>query len=523
MKKSHIFIIVGAIYLLFVTFIIKPWEFKSLSLIDDPFMLVETSKYYKDCISGNGCELFWGQVFESGSGRFRPIYWIINLFLYNISGQNPITLHVFRYYVIGLMAMLAVSWACVDLKGGLISSLLATSLLMINPSFTQNTARLGTPDLYLVILLIFISIYVMKKIGNKKQYKWLFILVLLSVLIKETAIVVVAPLFFIQIINYKKKIPVKFLVMAIIIIIIFLVGRKMGNVFPSTTLASFPEYVSNYSFNPLFLIQNIVANTKMILDLTSPVVKLGIIISVIMLFFKKQRKILLEKKIIYWMVFSLSFILIMIPWKYVLPRYHLIAVSGIYIVTGVLIEKAFRYMSELKTVSRYKGYIYPILGTILFSNIFFRNFAISYPQTVNYISWYKTFLQFEDNQVRTLLRYPNEEIYINATDDINNLEVIYGLPIILREVYSTNANIHLLSETPPPIRGLIFSRSALEASMDLLLINDYGKKLEGKEYEVKHLDAMLFKENFLNNPIMTMKYPLYSNDPIKYYWELREI
>lgn len=515
MSKAKILFLIAGIYLTFVSVVVKPWQFASHSLIDDPFVFVETSKYFNVCLVGEGCSQLFRQIFETGSGRLRPLYWIINLALDQVSSANPMVLHLARYYIVGLVAVLAAAQMCISAGGGVFSALLASMLLFISPTFTENMARLGTPDPYLVILFSLISWFVFRGMKFNKKYLLIFILSLTAALVKETAVVIFVPVLAAVLMTDRKNTLKWYLIQPFLIGLFYFVGRSIGSMFSPTTLSSFPNYISNYAFNPPQLVASFRANLNTILDLTPPIIKLDALFMVAIFALGKWKELLFKKHGLYWLVFAGTFFAVMIPWKFVIPRYHLVTIFGIYIFTGLLIEHALNSIKE-KFKFHQSYLIFAVLYVLVGSNIFFRNFAIAYPQTINYINWYKIFLKFEHDQVFEVSQLENGKVYINASDNVNNLEVIYGMPIILKNIYGNPVEFSQLPSVLPG-SGYLLERDALTAKIK----TEDLKVVSAKNYTINQIDPIAFRSLFLFRPIQTLKNPP-AGQRMEYSWQIKK-
>lgn len=530
MSKKYILFLVSVIYLFFVTIVIKPWEFKYFSLIDDPIVLTQTSHYYDDCRSGKGCSLYFRQIFETGSKRFRPAYWLINNFLYKVSGSNAQAIHVIRYYVLGLTAVLAVAVVTLDAGGGVRATLLASSLLFINPSFTENAVRLGTPELYLIIVLPVLSLLYLTrdkfKIFVRRPAIFYFIfltLLLLAVFIKESGIVIVAAVLGIEFYEKRSKFDKWFILIGLIAGLLYLIGIRVGSKFPPNTLASFPDYISNYSFLPAFIFSNFINNLKLLFNLTTPLLKTDIALIMLLFLTKEGRKFLSQRKTLFPITLSVFYFLVLVPWKYVLGRYHLVTLIGVFAFSGLIIEKALNIFKESKYFpKKLPEFGFEVLVFVIISNTFFKNFALTYPQSVNYAEWFKIFTKFESEQVQILTKYPNERIFLNGTSDLDNLEIVYGIPIEQEYLYKQKILVSQLSHQLPK-NGFILSRSSLVPVIDPKLFSTEKDVIDSGYYETKQIDPLRFRDSFLINPIETLANPPLSDSLLNYYWELRKI
>src|SRR3972149_4617277 len=121
-------------------------------------------------------------LFETQTGRFRPLYWILNWIVYLVGGTFPSVhrlFHVALYSIICFVIFKAAS----KLTRSLNWALFCSSLFALSSLNLENWLRLGPVEPWLGLLLL-LSIYFLV---FTKYLKWSLFFMLLSFLTKETA------------------------------------------------------------------------------------------------------------------------------------------------------------------------------------------------------------------------------------------------------------------------------------------------------------------------------------------------
>lgn len=531
-KKHFILLLaITVVYFVYVFLAIKPFNLSHFSLTDDGQVLMQNFSFIKDCVIGNGCFKFFDQTLELGTGRYRPVYWLIQDVVYGVFGSNPVLLHSFRVYFVGYLSVILLAVVLLDIGTTSIPTFLGTLLFFTTFSFSENVIRLGPNEPYQVIFLAVFSLFYLSGTKIIKSRFWYFA-ILLSVLvwavfIKETDIVVLPVVFLIEILFRKRgKFPRRLVISFAILVTLFVLTFLAKKFVPTVVSKDTPAYTSNYELNPVKIAENAVVVLNLLMNSLSPYLKLSVVLLPILFVLKKTRKILMQKKIIYWFLFSLFSVGIMFPWKYLLERYLLVSIFGLSVLITVVLDTSLQLFRENIwpiNISRFANVLFNMTIFIFALNLLMRGFPINLAKTINYSTWYAQFTGFESDQVQALLKYNNANIYINGVNNLNDWEFLYEIPIHFKFLYGVRARTKLLTNIKNA-RGYVFSRSSFDSAVDLDKIEKTGFQIvDSKSYEIAQVDPFAFKAEFVMKPIETVLNPPYQKVGLNYYWEIREI
>lgn len=522
-----LFLIVS-LYFTYIHFLYTPSNFKYFSLIDDAITLIETNSYYHVCLETDVCAKYYDQIFESGSTRFRPVYWMINNQLYELFGDNPIYHHSFRIYIVGLMGVLLLAVILYSLGISVPIIVLGVAMFFTNYSFTENIIRLGTNEPFQILFLALTSIFYLFLTRLDKSSKHLrylllsltFISLLISLLIKETSVAIVGAIlvhYFFVLKNYRLRIHYfAFIVPLSLLFLGMLVSKGMG----SNEIARFPDYGTNYSLE----IKTILINSKYvmisILNSTSPFIKISILLASIMYVSKKAKIYLINKDFIYWCLFAFCFALILFPWKYVLERYQLMSIFGISIVTSYVFDRFVKYCIQTFNQNKLTKFLTSAVLFIIVSNIFAVNLSFNLAKSINYSKWFAVFTTFENDQVEAIERYSDQTLLINGTDSLDNLEIIAAIPIMIESRINKKVKYDTLSDKIYN-DSYIFSRSSFVPFDPVLQdIESNNRVLESNTYYVDQIDVLEFRNRFRMKPIQTLLAPPLNKNGYDYNWNI---
>lgn len=522
MKKIIVifFIILG--YVFYARFVLSPQPYKNFSLIDDG-QNIEYSYHFSNCLFKRNCEGLKTEVFINEGGRSRIAYWLFQSFLYQGPLINAQLQHLIRIYGFGLIMVMLFLFIAVKLKVSLLATILGITIFVTNYSFSENIIRLGTLEPYQVIFLALFSIVFLNSDSIKKRNKIFFYIIsifLLSLLflVRETSIAVFPVIILICLIFRKSKSVKDCLIILGLPTIFFLLAKKL---LAGSGIGS--VYVSDYNLNPLFIFQNAKSFINILMISTSPFIKISFVVTLLGLFFPKTRKLILSEDILYWLFMFIAFTVIYFPWKYVLDRYLLISFFCFSVFVSLLFSRILSVFEENLLVKKYLG-IYYVLVFLIFSNLFFRGFPINFARTINYRNWFLTFTQFEADQVKAISGYRDNIIHINATDALNNWEIVYEIPLHLKYFYEGKTETVRLETPVFPKSGYLFSRLSLEPviSLDSLTKSKYTI-LNSNSYYVSQIDPIAFRELFKMKPLQALQNPPLLKEGLDYYWEIRKL
>lgn len=526
-KYIIIFCLLSLAYFFYAYFILSPHLYKHFSLIDDG-QTIQNSFYFEECFKEHKCENLKSVLIEKQFGRFRSGYWFIQYTFQEILGLNAQLQHEIRVYLLGyvLFSLLLISIA--NTGGNFLSLILGSAVFVSSFSFTENITRLGPVESYqLFFFAIFSLLYLNQKVFSDKKILNLIIqiimvmLLVFLVLIKETSIVIVFGIIFLNLIYKNQKI--KALAPQVIIpFLVFLIGRYLSRSSPTEIY-----YIENYSFNPLLLMKNAIRYIYLISNSMSPFFILFIFSLFLFLVEKKIRSFIFNEKYLYWLIMFFLFTTVLIPWKFVLDRYLLLSIFSFSIVSSIAFTKLITFIENEVNIQKYTrgliSYLYWMGLFFIISNLFFINAPTNLAKAINYKNWYSTFLKFESEQVLALSKTRDGEIYINAIDNLNNWEVLFEIPIHLKYINHSPVVVKTPGEKLPN-EGYLFTRSSMDLALSEKEIIDKNFSLiASQKYEIDQIDPFLFGKEFWRRPIRTLLAPPFEKGLIKYYWEIRQL
>ncbi len=513
LKNVLTLLFVGILYLSYSYFVLTPEKYNSFSLIDDGQTILNNS-YFKDCLIGKGCSNLNGVLLEKEFGRFRPAYWTINFITYEFAGLNPILLHESRIYLIGLIIVLLIGAILIKTGGSITTVLISTVFFFTSYSFTENIIRLGPVEPYQLISIALMSYFYLFSSNSK----WILITIFyfFALLIKETSVIALLPLVLVSW-YFKDKDYKKTIYLFGAGITFFLITRYVAKPIDSSV-----AYVENFKFDIDLILKNFSQYFQLILNSTSPFIKIFTMATAIMVFVNKNIKFLIKKEIIYWLLVFVFFTGILIPWKYVLERYILVSMFSLSIVIGMIttqIQIFINYYLIKYKVKKVLYYSVNLILTILMINIVFMKFPTDYAKSINYRDWYSVYLRFEADQIAVIVNTGSSEIYIDAIESIDNWEVLYEIPIHIKHIH--NRVLKVIRADTIPEKGYVFVRSPfLNSFSEEELVNNKFKILNRGAYSVSQIDPLKFRDKFRYRPITTLTDPPFANQKYEYVWNV---
>ncbi len=527
LKRFLVVLILLASYFLYSNMVLKPHEIKNFSLIDDGQSILYAN-YFKDCFQKTECSKLKSEIIERRFGRFRPLYWATQSLFLNTLGINAQLQHEARVYFVGGLMLVLLILLMFQAKSNPVAIAFASAIFITSYTFSENIIRLGPIEPFQVITLGFFSFYYLsmpllsKKFGRGIYFFIFSIFLLAMILIKETSVAIIPVALIHTLISRSKKKDfwlvgsVMFLGLIILVISIMVAGK-------GTEVA----YSSNYSANPLTIIKNGIGYLQQFYWMLGFTLKFFIFGIIVLLGFGRFKNYIRDSQKTYWFLIIIFFTGILAPWPYVLERYLLITIFSFSILLSIISTDL---IALLRHVFKVKGNIYRaisfnIILVIVFSNIFFRGSYIDIVKTLNYQSWFKSFTQFEADQVKAIsLITFKDRLYINATDSLDDWEVTFEIPIHLHYFYNQDVAIPQISSLNE--KGYLFSRSSFVSKYELdYLESNFGNNnlIASKTYIINQIDYLAFKKNFFLRPLQTLENPPLNPDPLKYYWEVRKL
>lgn len=513
------------LYIFYSTSILKLGDLGHFSLIDDGQSFLN-SEIIDNCIAKKDCSMISSVVFEKDFGRFRPLYWFLQWAVGSVFGNNAVSHHLFRGIFIGGMLLITMFVFLNRIKTKTIGIIFSVSIFFPSIVFAENIVRLGPVETWQLLFITFFTL--LFTYSQKKEKVSIFIEILIYILsfllstIKETSIAIIVPIIISSII-YKKVNRIS-IFSTLIILLSVLIGKAITSIGP----ASIP-YSENYNLslsnikiyyeNSLKYYRLFVLNIPIIFNLFWYILPLSAIIN-------KIRKNIYQYDFVFLCLIFLSFVGILIPWKFVLDRYLFIPLFFLSIIIGKVFGEIFKFIIEKISTNVSTG-ISIFASVIVISSVISSSSIANYVKSYNYSKWFKEFTLFEHDQVEAISKTNSDTIYLNLTESIDNWEIIFEYPLHLKYFYpDTKKNIVLLRETKKinsPIT--LFSRSSsvpVIPQTEILSKYIYSKVFLQKKYYVDQIDIEKFMKEYYRHPLKVIFYPPITTGRYEYSWEIRE-
>lgn len=519
-NSSIVGVVLMSFGLLFYLFsVIQPHTYSFFSLIDDGQTILNTAKI-GECIHSFSCKEIQEIIVEKEFGRFRPLYWMIQASVQSVIGLNPTKLHEFRTYGLSLIIYILIFFVLKPFNKNVLGTFLATIIFFFNVSFTENITRLGPVEPYQLIFVVIAGILftqrheLSKYFGNRSLFFFLIINSISAALIKETTLSLVGVIFIFSLFEKHQGLKKSLLISMMTIAIFLMIAIAYAKSDPSSA-----DYSGGYQLTSQGMKQNIFVFKILLEQMFHPLFYFSIGLGIINHFlFSPNKKYLYH--LLFWGLLTLAFIAIQIPWPYVLERYFLLPAFGLSVCFALIFMNFFHNFLLIinKTLSAHSVGKKATTLIILFLliNLIFMYLPRQLAKTANYTSWYRTYLQFEADQVH-FLAHSNDAVSINATRSLNNWEVLYEIPIHLEQIYNKKKSVQLYNTTDLNT-PLIFTSSSLERAVEI----DKQKfnLIENRLYEAQQIDVNSFVENFKSKPLQALFNPPFQENPIKHSWQV---
>lgn len=323
-----------AIFLLLVIAVIVfiPTLKIGFSLVDDAYDILYAKKILEN-IFGLNMQGLLGNLVESSIGRFRPTYWFWQSCVYLLAGTDPMLHYLFHAILITTTSLIIFKLVYFITKSNL-GGLIAGSLFLVVPVNAENWLRLG-PAEPLMGFLVITAIYLFLK---QKKLTASFIVIALAFFSKETTIAVVPALFIYyfskRLLGHKKDKRLLKLIMFSLFLLLITV---------TATFLIRTSYSTFYEFS----ISDSIFRSKIYLKLILSAFPAATIFVITYLF--RNACLLCNKKIdrisdadliqLFFLSFSVFYILVQSPWVWVLERYLMPATIGLSVFVGIEISK----------------------------------------------------------------------------------------------------------------------------------------------------------------------------------------
>jgi len=297
------------------------------------------------------------------SGRFRTVYWLYQTFVYVVAGTNPQVFFMVHFLAI-LLTSIIVFEIVKNISKSNLSGFIAGALFILTPINTENLYRLGPGE---PILALFVSASLYYLTSRKIAPAILFLL--LATFTKETGFALWLPVFFAYLLKrvfYKKRDKnfEKYCIWgATFLLPVF-----------AYTLFRKSSYIGNYAWN----LSDIGNSFSYFLKSTMkgfapfPAVLISTYIIRIISFLKSKKN---EKMGLYFaeegmfIILFLVFVLIQLPWKFLLDRYLMPATVGMVIFLGIELAETSRFLKRYgvntKGLAFWVFIIYFIIGIVV--------------------------------------------------------------------------------------------------------------------------------------------------------------
>ncbi len=519
-KKLFLIILVGVVYLLYARFVLSPHLYKNFSLIDDG-QLIKDGYYLKECLVDFQCKEFKINIIDSlpDVGLSRPTSWLMHGVLYQGKAINAQFQHELRVYGFGVLMLILLLLLSFSVNTNFIGASLGAVIFFVSYSFSENVIRLGPIEPYVVVFLglfslLFLNFYRIPKRYQSLSYVIIIFLLIFFLLLKEATIAII-PVLFIFGILFPKAFPKKKLLFLLLISTsVYIVSKFMLR--SDSQLA---QYANNYSLDPQFILKNAGFFIEKISRSIRPFFKLSILLLPFLLIYKKIKKELISRDLIYWLMISIIFTAVLFPWKYVYDRYLLPSVFSFSIFCAILLSQTIDIVGKYIKNKVSLGRSLDIVVILILINLFFRGAPENIARTINYRNWYSTYIQFELDEVNAIAKYKNDAVYFNAEDTIDNWEITYEIPMHLKYFHGGKPDVFKIGDNP--LGGkMIFSGSNLIPAINMDKLKDEYVLLDSKEYSLRQINLNLFHQSFKSRPLQTFLNPPLADEDTKFYWEL---
>lgn len=391
-------------------------------LLDDGWDIVYSRKIFENLAHFNFLGVF--SLFLESVGRFRPVYWLYQVAVWVIGGNNYQFSHFAHMVVIGA-TVLFIYLIVKELTQSKPASFFAALFFLLIPSNVENILRLG-PQEPLLSLMLSIVFYLFIK--NKKNFLIAFVIVL-TVFTKEIslAILPVICIYYlfarrVKFVKNKKQGLYAFIGICVSSLILILIAlfRRGG-------------YNSNYFFDLRMFIDNFYFFVKELSSNTLhffPVLPVIYLLRNVILFFKR-RKVVITRIDLFEFLFLIgffSFLIIQLPWLYAVVRYLMPTILFFTIFSFLEIYQDITLLKDWKFIKRHRHFLYLVLFVVgIYVSVIWLLGAIF--RETSSVSNYYVF--------RKLASYPKNTILLmNMKKGDSTIEYVEEVQIQLSEFWS---------------------------------------------------------------------------------------
>jgi hypothetical protein len=324
---------------LVVVIMYLPARFMEFSWVDDGYVFY-ASKQLLDNLAGGKFGDVWFFLTEYGF-RFRPVYWFWQAVNYLLSGYDP-QLHYFWHFVMLLMIALLLFKItrkyCQSSSLGLFASL----LFMVSPVNAENWYRLG-PQEPLVVLLILISVIIWQKFNKPLLGGGVF---LLAILTKEPVFAFLIPFIIVYlyqlITKHKRDQDIeKYVILGTFGFCLIMLPRLFGQIITSP----------DYQINLPVVWGNFIGYIGLLHRGFSPYLEILFLVFCArwLWWWRNHRKNVPGSLCLsgICLLITVSYLLVLSPWRYVIYRYLLPATLPLVIFLGLQLEAIFKRFGKV--------------------------------------------------------------------------------------------------------------------------------------------------------------------------------
>jgi len=515
---------VVCLYLLYASLVFGGNQYRYFSLIDDGQSLVN-AEALGTCLKTRVCQAAHQVLVEKEFGRFRPGYWIIQSFLFQIADRDPTAIHVFRITGVGTLLVILLCANIFTITRSFWGSILGALVFFSNFSFTENMIRIGPIEPYQLLVIAFFSWLFLNFVSLSKYLKprWLNLVlascILSLCLIKETSVMLIPVLGFFWFF-YRRVYPKLNWGLLYLPFLAIVLGKIVAR--PETAQT---DYASFYEIS----LGGVIRNTNAYFSILYTTFKwfLPIIGSVGFLsIFKKVSARHNLKALHYWylmMVFSLG---ILLPWQFVLDRYLLTVIFTMAVVVGasigILLQEVRFFIKTRIGPQILVQSFFLVVSVVICFNIYFVSSSLHLAKSRNYATWYAGYLTYEHELVATIAELP-DPVFLNAVKTLDNWEVLYELPIHLQYLHGQK-KVPLIPNRQLRAGEFIVSTSSLVPDLKLTteVASQSGIYKQGR-HEIPQIDLIAFRVAFRYRPLQTWIKPPLTQEKITHHWQVRKI
>lgn len=398
--------------MLLTCIIILPSLFMNWSLVDDG-VLIQKSQQLSVLISSGQIQPLGNLFLEKDIGRFRPSYYLFYWLVFLI-GKTHVFTYYFFHFIVFVSLVVTIKKICQILFDEAVG-LWAIFFFTASYLNVEHWYRLGPQEplqLVFLVLSFYLFIRVLLKKGGESYKAGSLIFLVLGFLTKESSVayglLIVLTCFLVKTVKMSKiktgKWNFPFFRTYFWVNLLLTVGLGI--------LSLFLKQAGSYSHGYFFDVQiagRLLTYLKVLSGSFVPVFPFLVIISV----FKYSRKSLWYSFFLFWFIF---FLIIQLPWNFVLSRYLMPATFGLSIIMGISMEEFTDYLKKKRVLK--KILVIFIVIIFLFQNMFrnFDNILWSLSNSNNAVRFFSSI---------ALLAKPNSTVYFNMEENNSTAELFF--------------------------------------------------------------------------------------------------